>query len=302
MAQERLHVVPHGDGWAVKWEGKTDPESTHATQKEAIDSARDAAQNSETDLVVHRSDGTFRKVYSIVGEDDVSNRNTENDGRERRLATSDLLSVGTRISWGSVLAGVAVALTTIILMGVLATATGLSVQSRMNDRSLWYGAIICWIVTMLGAMFLGGLVVSRLTAGEDKTEAVTYGVVLWGTLFVFLALLTATGANTGINALAVRNEARPTLSKDFFEGMKLSEEQTTAIRDKLNEGAPRFDAATAAWWSFAGMLLSLGASIGGAITGAGPRLFIRQIRERRAAPAANSPATQSQSQLQTAGR
>jgi len=303
MAQERLHVVPHGDGWAVKWEGKNDATSTHATQKEAIDSARDVAQAHEADLVVHRSDGTFRKVYSIVGEDDMNNRsNDTNGGRERHLATSDLLSVGTRISWGSVLAGTAVALTTMILMGVLATAAGLSMPDKMSNRGYFIGAMICSIVTVLGALFLGGLVVSRLTAGEDKTEAVTYGVVLWGTLFVFVALLTATGANIGVNALAARNEARGALPDDnFFTNMKLNEDQVKAIRDRYNESAPRIDPSAAAWWTFASMLLSLGASIAGAITGAGPTLFIRQIRERRGVPGA-AGSNQSQSQLQTAGR
>jgi len=308
MAQDRLHVVPHGDGWAVKCEGKNDAESTHATQKEAIDSARELASQREADLVVHRSDGTFRKVYTVVGEEEMSNRGNGgeavNDGRGRRLATSDLLSVGTRISWGAVLAGTAVALSTIILLGMLATATGITLQNRMSDRSYFIGAMICSIVTMLAALFLGGFIVSRLTTGEDKTEAVAYGVVLWATLFVALAALAATGANVGYNALAMRNETSAALPNNVFEGMRtpLTDEQVAELRAKFEKATPNVSPATAAWWTFASILLSLGAAIGGSIVGAGPTLYLRQIRARRAPPAGTAPAPATQAQLQTTGR
>lgn len=309
MAQDRLHVVPHGDGWAVKCEGKSEVESTHSTQKEAIDSARDLAQQREVDLVVHRSDGTFRKVYTIVGEEDMARTNGkegENERPGRRLATSDLLSVGTRISWGAVLAGTAVALATVILLGVLATATGLTLQNRMSDQSYFIGAMICSIVTMLVALFLGGFVVSRFTAGEDKSEAVAYGVVLWATLFVALAALTAAGANIGHNALAMRNEAPAALPSTFFEGMRtpLTDEQVQDLRERFQKATPNISAPTAAWWTFASLLLSLGAAIGGSIVGAGPTLYLRQIRARRypagAVPA--TPASATQAQVQTANR
>jgi hypothetical protein len=37
------HVVPHGDGWAVRGAGSTRVTSTHSTQQDATDRARDIA-------------------------------------------------------------------------------------------------------------------------------------------------------------------------------------------------------------------------------------------------------------------
>lgn len=54
------HVVPHGDEWAVKGAGNTRITSLHPTQSDAIDSARVIARNQESELVIHRKDGTIR--------------------------------------------------------------------------------------------------------------------------------------------------------------------------------------------------------------------------------------------------
>ena len=37
------HVVPHGDGWAVRGEGNERATSVHRTQSEATDAARQTA-------------------------------------------------------------------------------------------------------------------------------------------------------------------------------------------------------------------------------------------------------------------
>jgi hypothetical protein len=54
------HVVPSGDGWAVKGEGNS--KSTHRTdtQQQAIDLARAIARNQKSELFIHRKDGTIR--------------------------------------------------------------------------------------------------------------------------------------------------------------------------------------------------------------------------------------------------
>jgi len=308
MAQERLHVVPHGDGWAVKREGKNDVESTHSTQKEAIDAGRNLAQRGETDLVVHRSDGTFHRIFNLAGEEDMTDRGNGRDNdrgtRRERIEANDILSVGSRISWGAVLAGASVALTMLIMLGVLGTAAGLTARDRMSDQGYFISAMICSLVALLASMFLGGFVVSRITAGEDKTEAVTYGVVHWGVLFTALALLTAIGANLGFNALAARDHAQSVLPNQFFDNLStpLTQQQIDELNTRLRNATPNISPATAAWWTFASMLLSVLASIGGAVTGAGPTLYLRQIRERHnpaaptSVPAANPPA------LQTTGR
>jgi len=303
-----LHAIPHGDGQVGKREGNNDVGSTHSTRKEAIGAGRDRAQQKEVDLVIHRSDGTFRNSYTIGGEGNMNDRTADVDrgdmgARRERIEANDLLSVGTRISWGAVLAGAAVALTFLIMMGVLGTAVGLTARDRMSDHGYFTSAMICSLITLLAAMFLGGFVVSRITAGEDKTEAVTYGVVLWGVVFVALAILTAIGANVGFNALNARDEARATLPSQFFEGLSspLTQEQREELTNRLHNAAPQVSPTTAAWWTFFGILLSILAAVGGSVTGAGPTLVLRQIRARHIpATAMSGPATQSA--LQSAHR
>ncbi len=56
----RVHVVPHGEDWAVKREGNDRASSVHPTQREAIDAGRPIAERDKTELVTHRPDGTIR--------------------------------------------------------------------------------------------------------------------------------------------------------------------------------------------------------------------------------------------------
>jgi hypothetical protein len=54
------HVVPHDGKWAVRGEGNQRVTSTHGTQREAIEAAREIAKNNYSELVVHGSDGRIR--------------------------------------------------------------------------------------------------------------------------------------------------------------------------------------------------------------------------------------------------
>lgn len=54
------HVVPHSDGWAVESEGASKATRVFDTQKEAIERAREIAQNQQSEVVIHRKDGTIR--------------------------------------------------------------------------------------------------------------------------------------------------------------------------------------------------------------------------------------------------
>jgi hypothetical protein len=286
MAQERIHVVTHENGWAVKREGKTDAESVHATQKEAIDAGRELAVKSEADLVVHRADGTFRKVYSVTGEgvEEMSDRNNGRDADDRRrtVETSDVVSVGSRISWGAVLAGAAVALALMVALGVLLTAIGLSVRDAMSDRSNFIMAMICSIVTLLAALFVGGFVVSRITAGEDKTEAITYGVVLWGVLFVAAAALSATGVNIGMQAVNVGTSPRADAwLSEVYDRAGIEQDVRTKLGKAAEEVRGQVDPKEVAWWTFGGILLSIAAAVAGSVAGAGPTLVLRALRDRR---------------------
>jgi len=54
------HVVPRDGNWAVRGEGNKRVTSIHDTQGEAINAAREIAQNQHSEVVIHRPDGRIR--------------------------------------------------------------------------------------------------------------------------------------------------------------------------------------------------------------------------------------------------
>ncbi len=70
MAKRDYHVVPKGKGWAVKREGTGRASSLHDTQRDAIQQGKRLAQNSHSELVIHRPNGKIRDSDSY-GNDPV---------------------------------------------------------------------------------------------------------------------------------------------------------------------------------------------------------------------------------------
>lgn len=59
------HVVPHPDGWAVKGAGNDRATKVTTTQKEAIQVAKEIAQNQQSELIVHGKNGQIRQKDSF---------------------------------------------------------------------------------------------------------------------------------------------------------------------------------------------------------------------------------------------
>lgn len=55
------HVVPKGDGWAVRGAGNSKFTSLHSTQREAINVAKGIAQNQRSELFIHGKNGQIRE-------------------------------------------------------------------------------------------------------------------------------------------------------------------------------------------------------------------------------------------------
>lgn len=64
MTGKNQHVVPHVNGWAVKGAGNQRATSTHHTQAEAIQQARDIARNQESEVLIHGTNGQIRERNS----------------------------------------------------------------------------------------------------------------------------------------------------------------------------------------------------------------------------------------------
>lgn len=70
MVKKNQHVVPLGNGWAVKAAGAKHATVITTKQSQAISYARNIAKNSHTDLIVHGRDGRIRERNSY-GNDPV---------------------------------------------------------------------------------------------------------------------------------------------------------------------------------------------------------------------------------------
>lgn len=61
MSKPGQHVVPNGGKWSVRKAGASRASGTFATQREAIDRAKDIAKNQGTELFIHGRDGRIRE-------------------------------------------------------------------------------------------------------------------------------------------------------------------------------------------------------------------------------------------------
>lgn len=60
MSKKHQHVVPHGKDWAVKGQGNGKATKVVDTQAQAIKIAREIAIKQQSEVVIHRPDGTIR--------------------------------------------------------------------------------------------------------------------------------------------------------------------------------------------------------------------------------------------------
>lgn len=64
MANKNQHVVPLGNGWAVKKEGAERATIITTKQSDAISVARDIARKNSSELIIHGRDGKIRERNS----------------------------------------------------------------------------------------------------------------------------------------------------------------------------------------------------------------------------------------------
>jgi hypothetical protein len=303
MSKSVLHVVPHDQAWAVKREGNERASSTHPTQKEAIDSARELAKELD-DIVIHRPDGTIRERVTYFGATGqphaAANGEAKANGNAAPAAASettqtrtarprlqDVLSVGSRVSWGAIVAGAAMAVAAYVTLTLLALAVGLSVAERQWGHGFTVAAAAISGLILMVSLFLGGFVASRATARERQLEAAIYGVLVWAT--VFSAFL-AGGLSLGFGYLGgvgqVARQAEVPLAADRVKAeLGLTDQQAQqyeAMTRNPEQAVAAKDATSAAWWAFTGVLVSLIAAVAGGLVGAGPELMLRRADDRPA--------------------
>jgi ABC-type transport system involved in multi-copper enzyme maturation permease subunit len=206
------------------------------------------------------------------------------------VRAEDVMSVGTRVSWGAIFAGCVLSLALFFMLGILGGAVGVSISDRVEPTNLRTGALIWAIVTLCASLFVGGVVTSQFTVGENKAEAILYGILMWALLFGILLGLAAAGVRAGMSGMVGMANLAATASSESWEagarkaGVSADQieewRRTLQPRDKTPQTPPSSTQVSEAttritWYAFAGTWISLFAAAAGAWLGAGPtfRLF-----------------------------
>lgn len=180
----------------------------------------------------------------------------------RSVDRNDNSTVGSRVSWGPVLAGALVALAIFFTLSLLGAAVGLSARESFDREELGLGAGVWSILALAIGLFVGGWVVSKCTVGENRTDAILNGTIVWGTTLSLLLFLTGTNLSSGVNASTEK-------ASDRDDGPVAA--APASLQQSAERGAVREDTLDATrnalWGAFAAALASLGAAVSGAIVG-----------------------------------
>src|SRR5262245_31729758 len=106
---------------------------------------------------------------------------TDRRRHERRQLRYAPLAEGMRVSWGGVWSGVLVALGFLLLLASLGVAVGVSAVDPQQSEAETVGtaAGIWAAVSLLAALFLGGVVATRTGAIFDRTTGFFEGALVW---------------------------------------------------------------------------------------------------------------------------
>ncbi|MFL5331490.1 MAG: hypothetical protein ACJ8C4_21580 [Gemmataceae bacterium] len=209
----------------------------------------------------------------------------------------DLISVGSRISWGAILGGGVVALAIYFMLTSLGAAVGLSFSDRMNTNTLQTSALAWSILTLCVALFVGGMMSSLFTVGENKVEAVMCGVIMWAFVlaaFIWMGTHGARAAATGVIGLdrvaqsaggwenAAREAGVPSDSiEEWRRKVAGTTDRNAANDEQRNPEEMKKTAKRLSWYVFGGTWISMLAAALGAWMGAGPTFRVVRVDTRR---------------------
>ena len=132
---------------------------------------------------------------------------TPSDRRYQRELVNPAPSLLSRISWGAIFAGAAIAVGLTILFGLMGTAIGFGAIDPLSGApfdGLGTGTAIWWILTSIVSLGIGGYVAGHLSGQTDRASSTAHGAAMWGVVTVVTlwmatsaigaAVSTATGA------------------------------------------------------------------------------------------------------------
>jgi len=225
---------------------------------------------------------------------------------DRQVRYEDVAGLNSRVSWGAIFAGSAIAIACYLMLMLFFAGIGLSVSdaNRTDGRTAAWVSLAAGAIALIGSLFLGGYVTTVLTAGENRQEAIIHGALTWAVVTCLSMWMVGQGMKAGYNAViggAVAGNAVATdngnkswetaardagISQERIDQMKrgMNRDNVQAqVNDPQNREDARKAAMTAAWVTLGATLVSIGSAIWGALAGAGPsfKLFPIAVAERR---------------------
>jgi hypothetical protein len=117
--------------------------------------------------------------------------------REVVVESGDGLLQGMRVSWGGIISGVLVVLGILILLTALGIAVGITATDPAETEAadVGRGAAIWSALSLLIALFLGGLGSTRLGMVWDRTTGIVQGGLVWVLAMLVILMLAASGVS-----------------------------------------------------------------------------------------------------------
>ena len=177
-----------------------------------------------------------------------------------------------QVRWGPILAGIAIALATQLVLSALGAAIGLSAGAGGADAgSVGLGVGIWSILSLLISLLLGGWVMARSCGPMMKKTAILNAAILWATTLGLSAWLLASGISGAVD-IAASNAGAITNQVQQSGGVTVPNQAPTVDPNQARDLAG--NAAGATWSLILGSLLSLLATMIGAAGGARqPRIY-----------------------------
>lgn len=212
----------------------------------------------------------------------------------------DLYGVASRVSWSAIIAGTVVAFACMLALTLFFGALGITMtDAGVREGTVGTGTLIAGIASVIISLFLGGWVAAQMTVGENRQEAILYGVLTWGAVMILSIAMVGMSVQVGVLAgvggsIVVQNNERvPNWETAALAG-GVSQAQINewkartdpeavraAAADPANRARTRENAMYAAWIALVCTLLSMAACIGGSLVGRGVAFHLYPWRVTR---------------------
>jgi len=176
-----------------------------------------------------------------------------------------------RVRWGPIFGGIAIAISTQLILSALGAAIGLSVGANgANAGNVGLGVGIWAIISLIIALFLGGWVMAMSCGPMNKKTALLNAAILWGTTLALSSWLLVSGISGTFGVIAsnageIANQVQQPGGVNIPNQVNIDPNQARNIAGNT---------AKAAWSFIFGSLLGLIATMVGASVGARrPRVY-----------------------------